>query len=106
MSTMKRCNTRPWTLRSARFNVALWTFATAIAVLNIAMNIWLPTTTWWLWLTVNCMTALFDGTMLRWSVIGYFWRKEQDALEREESLITEAFYALIIEEYKSRDRSN
>jgi hypothetical protein len=69
----------PHTVRSAKRNVWVWSICSLMAAVNIAMNVQLQAPLMWVWLAINVVTLFFDATVLRWSVIGYFWRKDLDA---------------------------
>jgi len=97
---LKRVYTEPWTVRSAKINTVVWAAGTAVGVANFAMGVFGSSSWVWLVTVVNIALVCFDLTMLKWSVSGLLWRKAQDDLARDEALITEAFYAMVINEYK------
>lgn len=96
----ERVFTQPHSVRSAKMNLWGWGGATTIALANVGMNVLLWPSWAYLWLAVNLSIAALDGTMLWWSTIGLFWRKEQDARAAEKAATSEAFYALVMNEYK------
>ena len=98
---IKRVYTEPWTVRSGKINVAVWSFASLVAVGNFAMGVMVGMEQLrWLWSVINIGLLFFDFTMLKWSVTGLMWRKAVDAMALEHARDNEAFYAIVINEYK------
>lgn len=67
-----------------RWMMGLWTLSLTMAGVNLAMNLAMinrPLS--WLWLTINCLTAAFDGMMLYFCVQGFFYRREERRKEAE-----------------------
>ena len=97
---LKRVYTEPWTVRSAKINTAVWSIASLVGVANFGLGIMSPTSLKWLWLVVNLIVMLFDFTMLKWSATGLLWRKAQDEALAQKQRDNEAFYAMVMNEYK------
>lgn len=81
----------PHTMKSAKRNVWVWSFCSLLAAVNIAMNVQLQSPHMWVWLAVNVLTIWFDLTLLRWTVHGYFWRKETDKAVAQWEEIVESY---------------
>ena len=97
---LKRVYTEPWTVRSAQLNVLIWSAVMLLGLGNFAIGLLAGGNVRAFWAGFSIVVLLFDATMLKWSLTGLFWRKAQEELAREEALITEAFYAMVIDEYK------
>lgn len=98
---IKRAYTQPWTVRTAKINVVVWSVACLVAVGNFAMGVMVGMEQLrWVWSLINIGLLFFDFTMLKWSVTGLAWRKATDALALEHAREHEAFYAIVMNEYK------
>ena len=96
---VKQAYTRPWTVRSAKINLATWTGCTVLWFGNIGLNLLLDTPTRWVWLAINVACLFLTATVLRYAVTGLLWRKAEDAKEAEKKATDEAFFSLIMREH-------
>jgi hypothetical protein len=89
-------------MRAAKFNTAVWCLVCLFGAGNFAIGLLFGGSFRAFWTGFSVGLLLVNFTVLKWAVTGLLWRKAQDDLAREEALITESFYAMVIEEYKSK----
>lgn len=80
---LKRTYTEPWTARSAWINVCIWSGMLLWSLCSVVLGMLGDVVMRWVWLTLNVGVIVFQVTMLKLSVQGLIWRKEQDRSRAE-----------------------
>jgi hypothetical protein len=76
-----RWTATPYTDRTARFDLVLWSLATAMAVGSLVLDILNPVGLWTY--LVNGVVLLFDVAMLRQAIRGIAYRRRMRKMEEQ-----------------------